>query len=142
MKIISHRGNIDGPDLEKENSPEFILQAILRGYDVEIDVWLIDGKIMLGHDNPTHLVSAEFLKNDNLWCHSKNLQALHYMLDNDIHCFWHQDDDQTITSRGFIWTHSKTKTMTNKSIACWIDGVGEYPKDCFGICTDFPKKIT
>jgi hypothetical protein len=27
------------------------------------------------------------------------------MLDNNIHCFWHQKDDFTITSQGFIWTY-------------------------------------
>jgi hypothetical protein len=23
----------------------------------------------------------------------------------DIHCFWHQDDDVALTSRGFVWKY-------------------------------------
>ena len=45
MLKISHRGNINGPDLEKENSIEQIFIAIGKGFDVEIDVWVIDGLI-------------------------------------------------------------------------------------------------
>ena len=44
MKLISHRGNINGPNKTEENSPEHILNAINNGYDVEIDVWFIDDK--------------------------------------------------------------------------------------------------
>ena len=38
MKLISHRGNINGPDLEKENTIEQIFIAIGKGFDVEVDV--------------------------------------------------------------------------------------------------------
>ena len=37
MKLIAHRGNINGP-CERENSPEYILETINLGYDCEIDV--------------------------------------------------------------------------------------------------------
>ena len=50
--LISHRGNIDGRNVEYENNPNYIEAAINLGYDVEIDVWFIDGKFMLGHDEP------------------------------------------------------------------------------------------
>ena len=39
MKLIAHRGNIDGPNPERENSPEYIEEALKAGYDVEVDVW-------------------------------------------------------------------------------------------------------
>ena len=76
MILISHRGNIDGKLSEYENNPNYILAAIDLGYDVEIDVWFIDGKFMLGHDEPTHEVDYKFLMNEKLWCHAKNLDAL------------------------------------------------------------------
>ena len=38
MKLIAHRGNIDGPNPSKENHPEYIESAIVDGYDVEIDL--------------------------------------------------------------------------------------------------------
>ena len=39
MKLIAHRGNISGIDSERENSPDYIDEAISQGYDVEIDAW-------------------------------------------------------------------------------------------------------
>jgi hypothetical protein len=39
MYLIAHRGNINGPNKEHENSPGYILNAIELGYDVEVDIW-------------------------------------------------------------------------------------------------------
>ena len=38
MFIISHRGNLQGPDLTQENKPEYIDGALAKGFDVEVDV--------------------------------------------------------------------------------------------------------
>ena len=38
MILISHRGNINGPNPEMENNPEYIQKALDLGYDVEVDV--------------------------------------------------------------------------------------------------------
>jgi hypothetical protein len=35
MIIISHRGNIDGPDLNQENSPKYLEKAIELGFEIE-----------------------------------------------------------------------------------------------------------
>ena len=37
MKLIAHRGNIDGPS-DEQNSPDYIDNALSLGYDAEIDV--------------------------------------------------------------------------------------------------------
>lgn len=141
MKIISHRGNINGSEPHLENSPIFIQRALEQGFDVEIDVWLTDAGLFLGHDDPVYPITTQFLKNEKLWCHAKNLEALEFMLENKIQCFWHQNDDRTITSSGFIWTHSNCDELGPKSIACWIDGNGDYPTECYGVCTDYPLRI-
>jgi glycerophosphoryl diester phosphodiesterase len=44
MLLISHRGNISGPQPKLENTVAYIEQAINQGFDVEIDVWFQDGK--------------------------------------------------------------------------------------------------
>lgn len=62
MKYISHRGNLTDVFPDKENSPEYIMAAIRADFDVEVDVWYIDGKIMLGHDAPTYEVELNFIK--------------------------------------------------------------------------------
>jgi len=101
MKYISHRGNINGPS-KLENNPDHIIK-ILDQFDVEIDVWDLCGVFFLGHDSPIYVINEEFLKNKGLWCHAKNYAALLKMLNMNIHCFWHQTDEYTVTSKGFIW---------------------------------------
>ena len=58
MKIISHRGNINETDSSVENSPDQIDNCISLGYDVEIDLRIIDDVFYLGHDTPDHVVAG------------------------------------------------------------------------------------
>ena len=139
MKLIAHRGNINGPS-EFENHPIHIRETIASGLDCEVDVWLINGEYFLGHDEPTYDVSKMFLKHPKLWCHAKSLEALNKMLQDNVHCFWHQNDDCTLTSKGYIWTYPN-KPLTPNSI-CVIPerGINGNIKDCYGICSDYPSK--
>jgi len=38
IKLIAHRGNRYGTEIENENKPEYIDQAIQDGFYVEIDI--------------------------------------------------------------------------------------------------------
>ena len=138
MKLIAHRGNIDGPN-KLENHPSYIDSALQLGFDCEVDVWYIDGNYMLGHDSPDYIVKKLFLQNKKLWCHSKNLQALEHMVEDKIHCFWHQTDDFTLTSNGYIWTYPQ-KNLCKKSIIVQLDSVNNVPLGCYGICSDYVSK--
>jgi hypothetical protein len=51
-----------------------------------------------------------------------------------IHCFWHQEDDVTLTSMGYLWTYPG-KQLTSNSIAVLPDG--KVPDNIVGICSDF-----
>lgn len=137
MKLISHRGNLTGPIKEKENHPEYIISAINSGFDCEIDVWYIDNQFYLGHDSPEYKIKIDFLMNNKLWCHAKNLLAFHNMLNHqNIHCFWHQTDDFTLTSNGYIWTYPN-KELCEKSICITHNfNINDNIKKCFGICSD------
>jgi hypothetical protein len=136
MILISHRGNLNGKIPEYENNPLYIDRALGKGYDVEIDVWFRDNIFFLGHDYPTYRVEVDYLRNKKLWCHAKNINALNMMLDNDIHCFWHQEDDVTLTSCGFMWTYPG-KQLTSKSICVLPEKNNQIPKKAFGICSDY-----
>ena len=57
MILISHRGNINGVNLERENTQSYIQEAIDLGYDVEIDVRYIDKKFWLGHDKSDYEIN-------------------------------------------------------------------------------------
>ena len=153
MKLIAHRGNINGPNKEKENSPEYIQFAITKGYDVEIDLRYVDYRFYLGHDKPQQLVSWCWLvdRKDNLWIHCKDLTSLDILSKSpvDFQYFWHQEDDFTLTSKNYIWTYPG-KSLTQKSIIVmpeWnvpVGGTFSLLKalNCYGICSDYVKELT
>lgn len=142
MLLISHRGNITGKNKNLENTTDYILNAINLGYNVEIDVWNIKGKWYLGHDNPDNKIDISFLRNNLLWCHAKNLDALAHMVsDRNIHCFWHEDDKATLTTENFLWTFPG-ETLYNNSISVLPEICGQtkealYEKQISGICSDY-----
>jgi len=139
MKLISHRGNLNGPIKEKENHPDYILRALNNGFEAEIDVWYRDGEFWLGHDNPQYKTNVQFLKDERLWCHAKELSSLEVMLQNNLHCFWHQNDDFTLTSRGFIWTFPG-KPICSKSVLVEKEKTN-LKVDCYGVCTDYAVEV-
>jgi hypothetical protein len=134
FKIISHRGNLSGrtPD---ENKPTYIEKAIIEGFDVEIDIWSMDNKLFLGHDEPQYEIDITFLSNDKLWCHAKNKQAFEILLKNNIHVFWHENDKYTITSRGIPWCYPNN--YINNGITVEYSTKKDIP-DILGICTNYP----
>lgn len=141
MILISHRGNINNIDINKENLPENIRECIKFGFDVEIDVWKKDGEWFLGHDSPDYEIDLNFISQNktSLWCHAKNLEAFESMLQKDIHCFWHQEDDYTLTSKGYIWTYPNKPVCKNSVIVCKSLKETQYYAnlDIAGICSDF-----
>jgi hypothetical protein len=144
IKVISHRGNLYGPDKANENTPSQILLAIQKGFDVEIDLWVEDNRMFLGHDYPQHEIPISFLRDslDSFWIHCKNLEAMlflkHFLPESNF--FWHQNDDFTLTSLGYIWTYPGKETSENSVI---VD-LTEFPQitnELFGICTDYPERV-
>lgn len=145
MIIIAHRGNLDGPNPEKENHPDYIMGAVAAGFNVEIDVWNISGKYILGHDKPQYEINLEFLSNSHFWLHCKNITALHYLTESAhcweySSCFYHNTDDVTLTSQGWLWTYPG-KEITRMSIAVMPEKVSGWDiSEAGGVCTDFPHK--
>lgn len=148
MKIISHRGNTLGKLPDLENNPHYIDKAISYGFDVEVDVWVVDDELSLGHDFPQFPVSITWLqeRSEVLWIHCKNIEAVTYFSRHDaifsskgttFNFFWHETDQVTLTSKGAIWAFPG-----NQPISCSIAVLPELNDDdlsqCFGICSDFP----
>ena len=137
MILISHRGNIKGKT-DRENSTEYIDEAIKLGYEVEVDIWYIGEILYLGHDFAQYEINLDWLnqRKDKLWIHCKNHSALELMSETDLHYFWHHDDDVTITSQGVIWAHPKISPL-KKSIAVLPES-NNWPLDkCLGVCSDY-----
>lgn len=139
MKLIAHRGNINGPDQEKENNPLYINKALESGYDAEIDVWYINKEWHLGHDKPEYKIEHySFFLKKGLWLHAKNGDAFFELLkDSELNVFWHTNEDWILTSKGYIWTYPN-KTLYLNSI-CVLPELGFKGnlKECHGICSDY-----
>jgi hypothetical protein len=140
--LISHRGNLHGK-ASKENNPKRLKEILNQVYNIEVDVWLVKDRLFLGHDKPEYEVNLKFLQNEKFWCHAKNLAALEFMLLNNIHCFWHQEDDYTITSKGYIWTYPGKPVCKKSIIVCkTLEDTMRYCKmDIAGVCSDYVEKL-
>jgi hypothetical protein len=139
MKFIAHRGLVDGPNKELENHPDQIIKTFKMNFDSEVDVWKIGGELFLGHDEPQYFVKPDFMRLHGLWFHAKNLEALHWLSTTDLHYFWHESDDFTMTSRHYIWTYPG-KELTDRSVAVMpetLDNFLEKQYNCYAVCSDY-----
>ena len=109
--LISHRGNLFGRNIIRENTVEYIESAISQGFDVMIDIWINSYKIYLGNDEPEYQINIEFLLNNKnkLLCNARNYDALLLLKDYNIHCFTRQTDDTILTSNGLIIKYKNNK---------------------------------
>ena len=140
MILIAHRGNIDGPDSKRENSPEYIKDALNRGFDVEIDVWYHNNRWYLGHDKPQYEVCVQWLKKEaRLWVHCKDYKTLDKIMElrpHAINFFYHTNENYVLTSQGFIWAFPD-KPGGNNTI-CVMPELNNSSTDGFcGICSDY-----
>jgi len=139
MILIYHRGNKDGPDDAAENNPYFLNRLIRNNSHIEIDLWMIDGILWLGHDRPQYKIHEAYLDYENFWIHAKNLDALEYLTSTGHKYFWHQEDDFTLTSNNKIWTYPDKEVTGQSIIVCRnLEECNKYKdKDIFGICSDY-----
>lgn len=141
MILISHRGNIDKINKELENKQHYVDQAILKGFDVEIDLWKKDDFLFLGHDGPETPVTLQWLidRKSKLWIHCKNFYALDLCLQKKLRCFFHEKEKYTIISNNLIWAHD-LETANKNCIIPLLD-LQQYlnweAKEVYGICSDF-----
>ena len=142
MILISHRGNIDGKNPSKENDPSYVSYALWKGYNVEIDLWVNDSKLFLGHDEPKYEIDKTWIgfREKNLWIHCKNVSAIELCYNqNHWNYFWHDTDTLTITSKGFLWVYPGKQPIKN-SIAVLPAIHNDDVSYCIGVCSDFISK--
>lgn len=143
MLLISHRGNLNGKNNKAENTINHINKALFYGFYVEIDVWVINKQIYLGHDYPKEKVSKNFIQNSKFFCHAKNPDALIYLSSTSLNYFWHENDYFTLTSHNMIWAHPKSMEYlsnkeTDKIISVCPENIKlKINKNFYGICSDY-----
>jgi hypothetical protein len=146
MLMISHRGNISSIQPVRENSPSYIDEAIIAGYDVEMDVRLINGCLVLGHDTPDYQISLEWIleRKHNLFVHTKNFGALSFLINKDLRTFFHQKEEHTIINHcNLIWSHNLVEANENSIIPLLSrNDIENFEiKNVYGICSDFVAEL-
>jgi hypothetical protein len=151
MIIISHRGNVDGPQSCAENHPESISFALSLGFDVEVDLWVTEElDLFLGHDHPQYRINLAWLeqRKKSLWIHCKDLGSLEYFTNSQsgFNFFFHQKDDYTLTSKGFVWVYPGKSPPSNSVVVLpeiETDWLKQLPimSNIYGVCTDFPNAL-
>ena len=152
LRIISHRGNLSGPDKSTENSSKQVDLVLSLGLECEIDVWCVNGEMLLGHDSPKEMVPLEWLdsRSSKLWIHCKNLESLDYFssTSSELNYFWHQTDDYSLTSLGYIWAYPG-KPLSPRSILVLPELYTDLSEESlylgdrklYGICSDYVSKV-
>lgn len=142
--LISHRGNIIKRNPKRENSPDYINDALSKGFYVEIDLRWHDGDFWLGHDEPQYKIDIIFLLNTNLFIHCKDfksyaaLRAFSEIANFDIsalHVFIH-DQGHALTTSGYVIT-APGEELSLLSIAMMPEmALGWDVSQAAGICSD------
>lgn len=127
VKIISHRGYLEGKDELRENEPTAIIDCINKGFDVEIDLNLIncyfpnerfasDFELALGHDKLKCLIKEEFLTQfgNCLFVHAKSIESFSWLIlsqaNGNLKYFYHTEEDlvKVLDAHNFnkyLWSH-------------------------------------
>ena len=143
MIQIAHRGNLEGSNAALENDPQYVDSALDQGFHAEVDLWVVPAGLFLGHDLGNYPITINWLheRADKLWIHCKNLLALKELVAyKNLNYFWHQTDDFTLTSKGFIWTFPYKPTC-EKSVIVNLGPSQSISPECYGVCTDYPDTI-
>ena len=143
MIFISHRGNLEGAVKERENFPGQIDLALSLDFDVEIDLWLSDGSLKLGHDFPENRIDESFLleRSSRLWVHAKNLECISFLNQSGLNWFWHENDKLTMTSKSIPWAFPEVfvsggvVNQPSDTSTFWSEKLYEKTNFC-GICHD------
>jgi hypothetical protein len=146
MRIISHRGNLNGPSPKTENKKKTIENCINLGFDVEVDLWFESNKFFLGHDSPDELIDNSIFKSEKIWFHIKNISTLEVIKEfRPKNYFWHEKDVCALTSSGKFWLYPGNYISSNDAIFV-LPEQSKIPLEpqqytCYGICTDFVNRF-
>lgn len=148
MLLIAHRGNLQGPTPSLENNPSYVLEAIDSGFSVEIDLRVKDNELYLGHDYAQYKIDEQFLTDNKseLWVHCKDSEAFNKAIELNLNCFWHNIDDYTMTSYGYVWCFPGKEPVGKMSIAVLPELYEEVSNinlegKVIGICSDYVLDI-
>ena len=153
MIVISHRGNLTGPDGDCRYDK--VRRALDLGFDVELDVRSRDGELFVGHDRMLYPLSDLTLTEreaSRVWFHAKDWRAAAAVGASGRLCFCHGDEESAFVANGYghvLWMHPRVNPELSAAdgirdkVLLDVDGhprveyaaLQDLP---FAICTDWP----
>ena len=108
---------------------------------MDIDVWMVNGELFLGHDEPQYPISEDWIEDryETLWIHCKNVEAMEAFNVSSFNYFWHEEDTMTLTSMGVLWTYPGKQPIKG-SIAVMPEIHNDDISACLGICSDYIER--
>jgi len=146
MIIYAHRAYVEGASPARENLPTAILEVLVEGFGVEIDLRKSEGQWYLGHDRPTYPIKVADFDRPGVMFHLKTPDVPDLRFAD---AFAIDHDPYSLTLRGKLWTNYGEPISSN-SIACApelvlntekLESFARRSRKAFGVCTDFPRQF-
>lgn len=102
--LISHLGNINGPQPDKENRLAYLQAALAAGWHVCADVVFYQGSFLLPFDGGFNIAPPSFFSKQRVWSRCHDTDTLDALCNVGAHAFFANDTIPTLTSAQFIWT--------------------------------------
>lgn len=123
MKLISHRGNLNGIEPDKENTLEAIDKCLSFGFDVMVDVWYDNSNWFLGTLGPSIPVSWTMLNSlkNNLWMNARTVETFLLLKEKlNFKTFFNANGTfGALTSDDVFWlSPSKDPGLLESSLQC------------------------
>lgn len=140
--IISHLGNVNGRQPEKENTLAYIQKALKEGWHVCIDVAFRNGSFLLPNDHGFQVIPPALLSKQRVWCRAQDADTIDALCNLTAHCFLVSDSFMSLTSAQFIWT-LPPHGLLSRSIAAfpelaepgWLESA-----EPAGLCSNEPAR--
>jgi len=102
--IISHLGNINGRQEDKENTLPYVQKALKAGWHVCVDIVFHQGSFLMPFKGGFHLAPPAMLSKQRVWCRAHDAETVDALCNINAHCFLNSESFMSLTSAQFIWT--------------------------------------
>lgn len=140
--IISHLGNIDGRQPERENTLKYLQEALKAGWHICVDVQFLRGSFVLPHDRGFDVAPPGFFSKQRVWSRCHNAETMDALCNINAHAFLGVDCALALTSAQFIWT-LPPHDLSPRSIAVYPELADDNWLEMFepaGLCSNEPAR--
>ena len=135
MILISNYGNVNGIET-KQNTPDYVENAIRMGYHCRIDILYSDQLYINNYP-----ITLDFILkyHKKLWICCMNIEALKYLLEFECFHIWYKDE--MLTNYGYIW-NSPISTKKAIYVMNSMESIKNIQITCgHAICSDYISKV-